>query len=41
MIRSAGAILVGLSIWFYACDRSNEFMPWVGLFGIACLLIGG
>jgi hypothetical protein len=28
-----GAILTILAIWLYAFDRSNEFMPWVGLAG--------
>jgi hypothetical protein len=39
MIQPFGAILAGFAIWLYACDRGNEFMPWVGLAGIACLLI--
>jgi hypothetical protein len=33
IIQPAGAILALLAIWLYACDRSNEFMPWVALAG--------
>lgn len=37
MIQPLGAILAGLAIWLYACDRSNEFMPWVGAgLGLRC-----
>lgn len=39
MIQPLGAILIVIAIWLYACDRGNEFMPWVGAAGIACLLI--
>lgn len=41
ILEPAGAILVGAAIWLYACDRSNEFMPWVGMVGVVLLLIGG
>jgi hypothetical protein len=34
-----GAILAGLAIWLYACDRGNGLVPWVGLAGIVLLLI--
>lgn len=40
LVQSAGAILTIIAIWLYACDRGNEFMPWVGGVGIALLLIG-
>ena len=40
MTQPLGAILAILAIWLYACDRSNEFMPWVGLAGLV-LLVGG
>jgi hypothetical protein len=36
IIQPLGAIL---SVWLYACDRSNEFMPWVGGIGVVLLLI--
>lgn len=39
-MQPAGAILIILSIWLYACDRSNEFMPWVGLAGGVLLAAG-
>ena len=39
MIQPLGAILTILAIWLYACDRSNEFVPWVGVAGIALLTI--
>lgn len=39
MIQPLGAILILLAIWLYACDRENGLVPWVGLAGIACLLI--
>lgn len=39
MTQPLGAILAILAIWLYACDRGNEFMPWVGGAGIVCLLI--
>jgi hypothetical protein len=34
-----GAILIILAIWLYACDRGNEFVPWIWGVGIVCLLI--
>ena len=40
LIQPLGAILILLAIWLYACDRSNEFMPWVGVVGLVLLLIG-
>lgn len=40
MTQPLGTILAALSIWLYACDRSNEFMPWIGAAGIGLLLIG-
>lgn len=39
MIQPIGAILIMLAVWLYACDRGNEFMPWVGLAGLLCLFI--
>lgn len=39
MIQPIGAILSILAIWLYACDRGNGLVPWVGLAGMACLLI--
>lgn len=38
LTQPLGAILIILSIWLYAWDRSNEFMPWVG--GIGVVLLG-
>jgi hypothetical protein len=37
--RPIVAILIILSIWLYACDRSNEFMPWVALVGTLALTV--
>lgn len=37
LVQPLGAILTILAIWLYACDRSNEFMPWIGLVGIGLL----
>jgi hypothetical protein len=37
ILEPAGAILILLAIWLYACDRSNEFMPWIGAAGIVLL----
>ena len=41
MTQPLGAILILLAIWLYACDRGNRLVPWVGVAGISCLLIGG
>ena len=41
LIQPIGAILVILAVWLYACDRGNRLVPWVGLAGLALLLIGG
>lgn len=37
MTQPLGAILIILAIWLYACDRGNEFMPWVGAVGMVLL----
>jgi hypothetical protein len=39
MIQPLGAILSILAIWLYACDRSNEFMPWVAAIGLVALTV--
>lgn len=39
MTQPLGAILIIIAIWLYACDRGNEFVPWVGLVGVVLLLI--
>lgn len=39
LAQPLGAILILLTIWLYACDRSNEFMPWVG--GAGLVLMAG
>lgn len=41
MTQPLGAILAGLAIWLYACDRGNRLVPWAGVVGVVCLLIGG
>lgn len=40
MTQPLGAILIILSIWLYACDRSNEFVPWIGGAGLVFLIVG-
>ena len=39
MTQPLGAILTIVAIWLYACDRSNEFIPWIGGAGLVLLLI--
>jgi hypothetical protein len=38
MTQPLGAILAGLAIWLYACDRGNGLVPWVGGAGVVLLL---
>lgn len=38
LLQPAGAILILLAIWLFACDRSNAFMSWVG--GAGLMLLG-
>lgn len=38
MIQPLGAILAGLAICLYACDRGNGLVPWVGGVGMVLLL---
>lgn len=40
MLQPLGAILILIAIWLYACDRSNEFVPWVGMAGVVLLIVG-
>lgn len=40
MIQPLGAVLILIAIWLYACDRGNEFVPWVGLAGMVLLGVG-
>lgn len=39
LAQPLGAILILFAIWLYACDRGNEFVPWVGGAGVALLLM--
>jgi multisubunit Na+/H+ antiporter MnhG subunit len=40
LAQPLGAILIILAIWLYACDRGNEFVPWVGGVELVLLIIG-